>query len=180
MHGNTLLQMVIDLLRQIPIEPKCLRRGRCTNRKSGRPKPPRCRTVCPIDARPRRKSGVIHDLPVIAENTYQLWLWLDARVTDFPRAARASLDLRLNDCACQSLESVTNAVYAASASGRTSDLRKANQKAAVLRLYLRGAVERRYLSSGQGEHAQRELAAIGKMVGGWLRSTRERRPNPAK
>jgi len=40
-----------------------------------------------------------------------------------------------------------------------------------LRLLLRGARERRYLSTGQHDHAIEGLGELGRMIGGWLRSS---------
>jgi hypothetical protein len=109
-------------------------------------------------------------LPVAVERAYDVWLWLDARVADFPTYARHSIGARILDAAIDLLDAYLCATYAPARSeegGRA--LVRANQRLALLRLLLRGARERRYLSVAQHEHVAECLAELGRMTGAWLK-----------
>jgi len=111
-------------------------------------------------------------LPAAVESAYALWLWLDARVTDFPTHARHTLGRHALDAAWSLLDALTEATYAPRASpARDAALRRANHQLAMLRLALRGARERRHLSVDQHEHALRLGAALGPQIAGWIRQT---------
>jgi hypothetical protein len=108
--------------------------------------------------------------PAAVDRAYDLWLWLDARVADFPTHARHALGRRALDAAVDVMDALLGAAYAPARSDEaTRSLAEANRRLALLRLLLRGAQERRYLSLGQHEHAAEKMAEIGKMVGGWLK-----------
>jgi hypothetical protein len=112
-------------------------------------------------------------LPVAVERAYDLWLWLDARVVDFPAHARHSMGRRTLDAAIDLLEALLAATYAPARSAEAARaLADANRRLALLRLLLRGARERRYVSVAQHEHAAERLAELGRMVGGWARHAR--------
>lgn len=109
---------------------------------------------------------------MVVERAYDLWLWVDARVVDFPAHARHSLGRRLRDAAIDLLALLLRATYAERESGRRRDaLSEANEHIALLRLLLRGARERRYLSIDQHEHAAERVVEIGRRVGAWLKKT---------
>jgi hypothetical protein len=110
-------------------------------------------------------------LPVVVERAYDFWLWLDARVADFPIAARHGMGRRAVDTMMDLLDLYLRATYAPQQSGEAAlALGQANQRLALLRLLLRGARERRYLSIAQHEHAMERLVEIGRMTGAWLRN----------
>ena len=109
-------------------------------------------------------------LPVAVERACDIRLWLDARVTDFPTSARHGIGHRILDSAIDLLDAFLRATYAPSRSPEaTAALTSANQRLALLRLLLRGARERRYLSIAQHKHAVERLAELGRMTGAWLR-----------
>jgi hypothetical protein len=113
-------------------------------------------------------------LPVAVERAYAAWLWLDARVTDFPTHARHGVGKRILDASIDLLDAYLRATYAPARSGEASAaLVFANQRLALLRLLLRGARERRYLSVDQHEHAIELLAELGRMTGAWLRHAKK-------
>lgn len=115
----------------------------------------------------------MHDanLPVAVIAAYDLWLWLDARLADFPTWTRHGLGVRIGDSAIDVLDGLTTAAYARRASPEcTAALTRANQRLALLRMLLRGARDRRCLSVSQHEHTVVRTAELGKMIGGWLRS----------
>ena len=112
-------------------------------------------------------------LPVAVERAYDIWLWLEARLVDFPVAARHGMGRHVGDAAVGALDALLEAAYAPRGSPATAiALERANQRLALLRLLLRGARERRYLSIDQHNHAIERLSEVGKMVGGWLKSVR--------
>ena len=109
-------------------------------------------------------------LPVAVERAYDLWLWLDARVVDFPVHARQSLGRRMLDAALDVLAALLRATYAPRDSAYASDaLTFANERLALLRLLVRGARDRRYLAIAQHEHAAERMAQLGRMIGAWLK-----------
>lgn len=109
-------------------------------------------------------------LPAAVEHAYDTWLWLDARVTDFPAAARSNVGRRILDAAVDLLDAYLRATYAPKRSGEAAQaLAQANHRLALLRLLLRGARERRYLSIEQHEHVAERLTELGRMTGAWLR-----------
>lgn len=111
------------------------------------------------------------------EATYALWLWLDARVVDWPTHSRPALGARVLDGVLTLLDHLTRAAFVARADPAFAALlREANHRVAFLRLLLRGAFERRYLAAGPYEHAATQLESVGRMIGGWLRPARARRP----
>ena len=110
-------------------------------------------------------------LPVAVIAAYDLWLWIDARLVDFPVWTRHALGRRLGDTAIDVLEGLTAATYARRGSRDSiAALARANQRLALLRLLLRGARDRRYLSVSQHEHTIERTAELGRMIGGWLRA----------
>lgn len=76
------------------------------------------------------------------------------------------------DAALDALTLTTEACYSPRGSARVELLALVNRRLALLRILLRGARERRYLSLGQHEHAMRLIDTWGKQVGGWLKSER--------
>jgi hypothetical protein len=116
----------------------------------------------------------------IVEVAYAAWLWLDERTSSFPALARRQLGHRLLDAALDALAATTDATYLPRGEARTSVLRHASRRLTVLRILLRGARDRRHLSTAQHEHAMRLVDDWGRQIGGWLRSeeareSRERR-----
>ncbi|MEZ4298578.1 MAG: four helix bundle protein [Polyangiaceae bacterium] len=106
------------------------------------------------------------------ERAYDLWLWLDARVTDFPAHARHGVGHAILGASIDLMTSLLRATYTPREDPRAREaLAASNGHLALLRLLLRGARERRYLAIGQHEHAVERLAELGRMVGGWWKRT---------
>ncbi len=71
-------------------------------------------------------------LPVAVEQAYDLWLWLDGRVADFPAFARQSIGRRALDAALDVLAELLRATYAPRMSERIfSALIVANERLAL-------------------------------------------------
>ena len=109
----------------------------------------------------------------IVEHGYQVWLWLDERVNSFPVAARRQLGHRILDACLDSLTATTEATYL-SANDRIASLYLVNRKLTLLRILLRGARERKYLSVGQHEYLLPRVDQWGKQIGTWLRAERSK------
>jgi hypothetical protein len=115
----------------------------------------------------------MHDdsLPGAVLAAYDLWIWLDGRLADFPAWARHGAGRRIGDAAIDVIDGLLEATYLPRGDpGRRVALTRANQRLALLRLLLRGARDRRYLSVDQHEHAAVRAVELGQMIGGWLRS----------
>lgn len=110
----------------------------------------------------------------VVEDAFQAYLWIDERVAAFPAGARRQLGHRAIDATLDALAAVTEATYTPRGPARTERLVTANRRLAVLRILLRAARERRYLSIAQHEHALRLVDTWGRQVGGWLRAERAR------
>jgi hypothetical protein len=109
-------------------------------------------------------------LPASIESTYQAWLWLEGRVTDFPAHARRGLGDRLLSAAVDVLDALAAAQYAGTPDVRRAALVRANQRLATWRLLARGAADLRYLSRDQHAHHAQSLGQLGAEIGGWLKA----------
>lgn len=117
-------------------------------------------------------------LPEVVDRVHALWVWLDGRVVDFPAHARSLLGARVLATVLDLLDLVLQAAYEVRTSATLPALlRQGNQRVALLRFLLRGARERRYLSTEQHAWAAERLDAIGRSLGAWERSLRARPPS---
>lgn len=124
------------------------------------------------------KHGSRPSQPAVVEQGYQAWLWLDALVARFPRAARRELGARIADAALDALTATTVASVSPRGPAREAQLRLANRSLTVLRILARGARERRYMSIAQHEHGMRLVDDWGRQLGGWLRAEDRQQPRP--
>jgi hypothetical protein len=113
--------------------------------------------------------------PVIVDRAYQLWLWLEGRVTDFPTVVRHQLGKRILDTALDIMNELLIATYSPGQSlKRLQALQSSNQRIAFLRMLLRGARECHHISIDQHEHVAGRVAEIGAMVGAWIKKAQTR------
>jgi hypothetical protein len=104
------------------------------------------------------------------DRAYELWLWLEGRVTDFPTVVRHQLGKRILDTSLDLMNQLLIATYSPGRSPeRMKALQSSNQKVAFMRMLLRGARERRHISIDQHEHVAGRVAEIGAMLGAWIR-----------
>lgn len=98
--------------------------------------------------------------------------WLTQMSRHFPRLHRATITRRLLDAAldCQERLIEANSVRG---QARLDLLLAADASLDKVRLYLRLAHLLHWLSLGQYEHASRQVAEIGRLLGGWQKSTRQ-------
>ncbi len=90
---------------------------------------------------------------------------------NFPKKARFSLASRIVDISLGIMESIVEAIYTRE---RGSILDRINLDMEKLRILVRIAADRRYISMRQHEHIARALHEAGKMTGGWRKKSREK------
>ena len=112
-----------------------------------------------------------HKELVIFTQTYDLLTWLLPQCERFPKSQRFVVTQRLQAAALDFQEAIFEA-NARSGTERLECLQAADAHLSKLRLYLRLARQWEWLGSGQYEHVSRMVAAIGKLLGGWIRQTR--------
>lgn len=109
---------------------------------------------------------------VIFTQSYDLLRWLLPCCEGFPKSQRFVLTERLQGAALDFVE----AIYAANAEqgeARLRLLRRADGHLNTLRLYLRLAQQFEWLRPGQFLHVSKMVNEIGKLLGGWIRQTRQ-------
>ena len=109
---------------------------------------------------------------IIFARTYDLLGWLLPKAERFPKLYRSTVTQRLMDAVLDFQE----ALYEAQAFDdkiRLRHLRQADAHLNKVRLYLRLTQEWGWLSRGQYEHVGRMVAEIGRLLGGWIRETKE-------
>lgn len=105
---------------------------------------------------------------VALEKAYQFTLWLVPTVEKFPRAQKFLLGDRIQSAALDVLEGLIEATYTRN---RAPVLRAVNLKLEKLRLLFRLATDLQILDLRRYEHAARHLDEIGRLVGGWLKTS---------
>ena len=104
----------------------------------------------------------------IFTKTFDLLAWLLPMSLKFPREQRFVLAGRLQNAAFNFYEDITSAGLGHN-TGRS--LEQADVELQRLRLYLRLSHQLKLLSIGQYEHAARMIVEIGKLLGGWRKSS---------
>lgn len=109
---------------------------------------------------------------VIFSRTYDLLGWLLPKAEHFPKLYRSTVTQRLMDAVLDFQEALYEA-QAFDGKIRLRHLRQADAHLNKVRLYLRLTQQWGWLSLGQYEHAGRMVAEIGRLLGGWIRDTKE-------
>jgi hypothetical protein len=110
------------------------------------------------------------NLPHAVQTCHELLLWLIPQLDKFPRVRRFTLGERIETALLEVLELLVDAAY--SRSKRTA-LAQANRRLSVLRHLWRLAHELKALPTNRYEHGAKLMEALGREVGGWLRSQGE-------
>ncbi len=108
---------------------------------------------------------------VIFTRTFDLLTWLLPVTNHFPRAHRHSFTRRLLDAAFDLQERLQKANHRRGRA-RLEQLELADEALERLRVYLRLAVRWGWLSGGQYRHVAAMVAEVGRLLGGWLKTTR--------
>jgi hypothetical protein len=111
---------------------------------------------------------------IILTRVFDLLAWLLPQGEHFPRSYRHTVTRRLMDAALD-VQDLLFEAQSASGDERERILARADAALNRLRLYLRLAHHWRWLSHGQYEHVSRMVAEIGRLLGGWMRTTRHRK-----
>ena len=96
--------------------------------------------------------------------TYDLLLWLIPTVERFPRSQRHALGRAVQEAALALHSHLTAAAISADPG---PPLEGADVALALLRTRLRLCYDLRLISLGQYEHAGRQVAEVGRLLGGW-------------
>ena len=102
--------------------------------------------------------------PAVIVRHYDLLRWLMGRVAKYPRDYRFTLGDRTIALGLDVLEQLLESAYSRS---KAQSLRRADLSLAKLRYLVRLAKDERCVSVKQYEFASREMAEIGKQIGGW-------------
>jgi hypothetical protein len=111
---------------------------------------------------PRRVTG-----PAL-EAMYRFILWLVPTVEKFPRSQKFLLGDRIQSTALDVLERLIEATYTR---GRQPMLAAANLGIEKLRLLFRLSFDLKFLDMRRYEHAARSLDEIGRLIGGWRKTS---------
>jgi hypothetical protein len=108
---------------------------------------------------------------VIFSRTFDFLSWLLPLTNHFPKAHRHTVTRRLLDSAFDFHERIQAANHRMG-SLRRDMLYAADEALANVRLYIRLAVRWKWMNQGQYRHAGTMLAEIGRLLGGWQKSTK--------
>lgn len=108
----------------------------------------------------------------IFTKTFDFMSWLLAVTNHFPRSQRFVVTKRLLDAALDFQELLVDA-NVRRGRARLGKLDLADAELDKVRLYLRLAFRWEWLSSGQYQHGARQVAEIGKLLGGWKKVTKQ-------
>lgn len=111
------------------------------------------------------------ELPIFTK-TYDFVAWLVPLTNHFPKLHRHTITRRLLDSALNFQELVLEA-NGQRGQERLAYLTKADAQLDKIRLYLRLAHRWRWINLGQYEHASRLVTELGRLLGGWLKHTRQ-------
>jgi four helix bundle protein len=109
------------------------------------------------------------EMPIFTR-TFDFLTWLLPVTNHFPRAHRHTLTQRLLNAAFD-LRETLEAANRKSGSERLELLHQADAVLDRVRVYLRLAVKWGWLSGGQYQHVAGMVTEIGKLLGGWIKTT---------
>jgi len=104
--------------------------------------------------------------------TYDFLLWFVPQVQKFPRIYRFTLSERVQRLAFDFQDSIV-AAGKNQGHGRFEKLRLADIQLEQLRVWIRFARDNQLLTIKQYEHASRGMAEMGRLLGAWLKQSRD-------
>jgi four helix bundle protein len=107
---------------------------------------------------------------IIFTRTYDFISWLLPLAEKFPRSQRFVITQRLQNAALNFQESIMEA-NALRGGSRMERLRSADAELRKVRLYLRLCEKWKWINPGQYRHVSAMIAEIGKLLGGWQKSS---------
>lgn len=112
------------------------------------------------------------DIPIF-KKTYELYKTLYEYLKSFPRQDRYSLGAKCEDAVLSVLDGIISASQL-SKTEKMPILQKASAKLNLLRVYVRLAKEVCALDNKKYLILQEDIDEIGRMLGGWLRSSQDK------
>ena len=106
---------------------------------------------------------------VIFTRTYDFLTWLLPLTEDFPKSQRFVVTSRLQKAALDFQEFIIEA-NAKRGKDRTEKLSEADAELLKIRLYLRLCEKWNWIKPGQYHHAAGQVAELGRLLGGWMKS----------
>jgi hypothetical protein len=110
-------------------------------------------------------SDAEEDLPAFIKWS-EFVQWLFPHTEKFPKRARFTLALRIENLALDIIEDLVEARYTRN---KTAILRRINLRLEKMRILLRFSHGFRYLSTRSYEFAVKTLNQTGAMIGGWIK-----------
>jgi len=119
----------------------------------------------------------MQEMPLFTR-TFDFLTWLMPITNHFPRSQRFLITKRLLDAALDFQETIIEANNCRGRK-RLSRLKQADELLDRMRLYLRLAARYKWLKRGQYRHAAQMVAEMGRLLGGWQRTTQQQKPAPS-
>jgi hypothetical protein len=113
-------------------------------------------------------------VPHAVQSCHELLLWVIPQLDKFPRSRRFTLGERLESGLIEVLELLVEAAYTRN---KENPLRRANLRLEVVRHLWRLAHELKAIATRQYEYGAKLIDALGRQIGGWLRSTGQSLPS---
>jgi hypothetical protein len=104
---------------------------------------------------------------LIVKKSYDFSKWLLNHTGKFPKSSRFSVAVRLENCILEFTELVA---VANMRTAKRSLLFEADEALTRLRLLIRLSFDMKVISLHSYEYASSQIAELGKMLGGWLKS----------
>ena len=114
------------------------------------------------------KKEMIPSVAPVLEKHYDLVLWFLPKLANFPKDQRYVLADRIGVLLLDILGLLTEAVYSVD---RAEVLKTVNVRLDQLRYFVRVTKDMKYISITQYDHFTIKTIEIGRMVGGWKRTT---------
>ena len=107
---------------------------------------------------------------VVVQKAYDWTLWIVPKVEKFPKSYRFSIGQSLVTSSLELLMNLVDATYARNAGSLAAAVREVNR----IRYLVRLAKDLRVMNLAGHEFAAKAMDEVGRMAGGWLKSTRQR------
>ncbi len=103
----------------------------------------------------------------VFEHWYTTTDWLMQTCDRMPKNTRFTFSNRIINLALENIDLITQAIYTKQ---KRNYLLKINMNLERLRIFMRLAKDRKYISFNQYEYIMKEINKNGKMIGGWLKN----------
>ena len=113
----------------------------------------------------------MHNEIPLFQKIYDFYKLFYSYIDDFPKKSRPVLGQRIEQIILDLLESISSASYA-SQSKKINLLKQASNKADFLKILFRLAYELRIIDQKKYFLLEQKLLEIGRMIGGWLKSSK--------